>query len=146
MIRRAHLPAGIMVEACVPILIHPKARPVIIVPSRAWPADYARRWNAEVAGYPAVSRIEDYIRIDQPALEPMRQSMQQAGAGPDWFIYLWVREPTNGFDGCPVEITFERTMNSKRHVLSCSLGLKFIIDRGQVDLLSGLVIGRNLPG
>jgi hypothetical protein len=145
MIRRPHLPAGLVVESCVPILMYPRARPVMIVPCRAWPAAYARRWHADVAGYPALTSIQDFVRIAQPALKPLRQSMNEQGAGPDWYVHVWVPEPTNGFDALPVEITFAPTMDPKRHLLSHSLGLKFIIDQTQADLLAGLVIGRNLP-
>jgi hypothetical protein len=145
MIRRAHLPAGLMVGGVVPLLVHPRTEAVMIVPSRAWPADYARGWRAEPLGYPALSVIDDHVKTTPAGAAILRKMMADENAGRDAYVYFWVAEPTNGFRNQRVNIAFEPRMDPQRHVLSQSQGLKFIIDRTQIDLLAGLIFGRNLP-
>lgn len=140
MVRRAHLPAGFMVGKYFPILCHPKCLTAMIVPSRAWPADYARLWQAELAGYPAIAVIDDMIRFNKELADFIAETKALEGKGDDWYVRIWVPEPTDGFDGPQHNIDFTQTYSPSRHVLSVSHGQRIVIDRSQIDLLAGLAL------
>lgn len=145
MIRRAFLPAGILAESCVPLLIHPRTKFVMIVPSRAWPVDFAKSWRAELLGYPALTAINDFVTITQFAVDMFRQNLIDAGGNRNWYIHCYVNEPTDGFSDSEVQFDYSPYMDETKQILSRSLGFQFVIRKTQRDLLAGTVVGRNLP-
>jgi len=144
-IRRAHLPAGLMIGKYFPILSHPQTPAAMIVPSRAWPAEYAREWQADRAGYPAIAVINDFVKITQELADVIRRHKAEGGHSDDWYVRVTVPEPTDGFDNPQYDIDFVQTYNPKRHLLSESHGQRILIDASQADLLAGLSLGKADP-
>jgi hypothetical protein len=81
--------------------------------------------------------------ISESAAEQLRKTAADLGLGDDWYLRVYVDEPTDGFDAAGWLFRFEFEMKPARHILTESNGVKLIIARAQADLFAGLFVSRN---